>query len=370
MIEEFVNQIKKGSKIAIYGAGYAGLGLKKYIQENRKDICVHIFIDAYKEGDVDGIPIVDFKDIELVKNDIDLIICATKNSSFELTTVFNYLNIPNLCISENIQQYYRNEQISLKQRETSKIFQHEEDRKLYNLIWNARITNINDEIIEYVRKKHNISRNGQIRNYYTHYMEFINKNAIRTVIDGGFCNGVHSLAFKRNLQNIKKMYAFEPMYQNFKNEVYDKLIQKANFCEIIYKGLSEKDDELIFARNLKRPEASRIVNNEYEMRNGEIKEIIKVTSIDNFKAEKNIEKIDLIKMDIEGAELSALKGATNTIIKDRPQLAISIYHSAEDFITIPKYLNEKLKDYEFRLDHYSPKIYETVFYAIPKELLV
>ena len=73
-------------------------------------------------------------------------------------------------------------------------------------------------------------------------------------------------------------------------------------------------------------------------------------------------------MDIEGAELSALKGGMEIIKKYRPQLAISIYHSSEDFVNIPLYLSENLENYKFRIGHYSDTIIETVLYAIPNEL--
>ena len=73
-------------------------------------------------------------------------------------------------------------------------------------------------------------------------------------------------------------------------------------------------------------------------------------------------------MDIENAEQEALKGAEKTILRDRPQLAISIYHSDAQFFEIPIYLKEFLTDYEFRLGHYRDAVGETVLYAIPKEL--
>lgn len=95
--------------------------------------------------------------------------------------------------------------------------------------------------------------------------------------------------------------------------------------------------------------------------------IVDVTTIDKFCTERNVFP-DFIKMDIEGAELSALKGGMEIIKKYRPQLAISIYHSSEDFVNIPLYLSENLENYKFRIGHYSDAIIETVLYAIPNEL--
>ncbi len=95
--------------------------------------------------------------------------------------------------------------------------------------------------------------------------------------------------------------------------------------------------------------------------------VIDVTTIDKFCKDRNV-KPDLIKMDIEGAELAALKAGIETIKRYRPQLAISIYHSNEEFVSIPLYLGENLQNYTYKLGHYSPSICETILYAIPKEL--
>ena len=75
------------------------------------------------------------------------------------------------------------------------------------------------------------------------------------------------------------------------------------------------------------------------------------------------EKVTFIKMDIEGAEYAALKGAEKIIREQRPRLAISIYHKPSDIVEIPKLLLEYKDDYKFYLRHYSLIGNETVLYA-------
>jgi hypothetical protein len=53
-----------------------------------------------------------------------------------------------------------------------------------------------------------------------------------------------------------------------------------------------------------------------------------------------------IKMDIEGAELQALIGAQNTIVKNKPKLAICIYHSDEDMLRLAQWIHCKVPQYK------------------------
>ena len=77
------------------------------------------------------------------------------------------------------------------------------------------------------------------------------------------------------------------------------------------------------------------------------------------------ERADFIKMDIEGAELYALKGARNTIETYHPILAICVYHRREDLITIPEYIRTLYEGYKFYIRAYSLYSTELVLYAVP-----
>jgi FkbM family methyltransferase len=62
---------------------------------------------------------------------------------------------------------------------------------------------------------------------------------------------------------------------------------------------------------------------------------VQLTTIDELTSELKLQSVDFIKMDIEGAERQALRGAQQTIARFRPRLAISLEHTPTDAEEIP-----------------------------------
>lgn len=87
---------------------------------------------------------------------------------------------------------------------------------------------------------------------------------------------------------------------------------------------------------------------------------IKTVALDNCISDP----VTFIKMDIEGAELEALKGSREIIKKYRPRLAISAYHKKEDLVELPLYIKELVPEYKLYIRHYSNAGIETVLYAV------
>jgi hypothetical protein len=71
-------------------------------------------------------------------------------------------------------------------------------------------------------------------------------------------------------------------------------------------------------------------------------------------------------MDIEGAELDALRGAEGIIERDHPRLAISVYHKPEDIWEIPHYILRRHPGYKLYLRQHAV-FTETVCYGIWEE---
>jgi FkbM family methyltransferase len=90
---------------------------------------------------------------------------------------------------------------------------------------------------------------------------------------------------------------------------------------------------------------------------------VSTLKIDDVVGSADFPKVDFIKMDIEGAEQQALRGAEECIRRFKPKLAITVYHSLEDFWEIPQWIDELGLGYKFYLRHFTIHSEETVLFA-------
>ena len=195
---------------------------------------------------------------------------------------------------------------------------------------------------------------------YSSSTQNIKVNEGDVVLDCGGCYGDTALLFGYYAGGNKgKVYSFEFIPSNI--EIFKKNIalnKNISNVEIRPNPLWEKSDVKLFFKD--DGPGSSVSPDFFDGANGEVKTI----SIDDFIHNNSISKVDFIKMDIEGAELPTLKGAIDTLSKHKPKLAISIYHSMDDFVEIPEYLNNLGLGYKFYLGHYTIHAEETVLYAI------
>ncbi|CCO22584.1 FkbM family methyltransferase [Maridesulfovibrio hydrothermalis] len=177
------------------------------------------------------------------------------------------------------------------------------------------------------------------------------------VLDCGAAFGDVSLQFADRVGENGHVYCFEP-YHRFLRVYHENMRMNAELASRV--SLIEKGVWHISGETLSFIEGgggSRID----ESNQSSFK--ITTATIDETVASLDLSQVDFIKMDIEGAELNALRGAIKTLKKFRPKLAICLYHSPEDFHTIPYFLKSLDLGYEFSLNHHYINAWETVLYA-------
>lgn len=123
-------------------------------------------------------------------------------------------------------------------------------------------------------------------------------------------------------------------------------------------------DKITNLRIMSNGSMSMLVEKDRQAQNGDGE--MEVTDIDSLV---NGSCVSVIAMDIEGSEMRGLKGAADTIKRNRPALAVRVYHKPDDLITIPQYIRELNPDYKFylRYNHSAAFLranYETTLYAI------
>ena len=191
-----------------------------------------------------------------------------------------------------------------------------------------------------------------------------------------------------NYHELKPMYKYfcdydgVEMYTHLKNEVWVncgscygdtifRFISRGYDYSTIYGFEGDKKTFKRLKTNIEMLDESR--KSRIELRNEYIGVKGEKNSMDSIFKET---KISFINCDIEGAEIGLLRGAESVIKRDRPVIAICVYHSAEHIIEIPKLIEKYAIDYEFFLRkaaswRKSPfRTGETFIVAVPQERMV
>jgi FkbM family methyltransferase len=139
------------------------------------------------------------------------------------------------------------------------------------------------------------------------------------VIDGGGYEGTFSVYAAKVVGNNGKVIVFEPDTENCRKLKENVKLNGLENVTVINKALWYKDGKLKF-NNKHTAGASFYFNASPYATDTD------VVSIDNELGRLGIDKVDFIKMDIEGSELQALKGAERTLRNNKVNLAVASYH--------------------------------------------
>lgn len=200
----------------------------------------------------------------------------------------------------------------------------------------------------YCREKHYFNDN-----YYK-----ITDNEV--YVDCGAYIGDSVLDFCNYVKAYDKIYAFEMDGENFA-AMSNNLKGRNSIFQYNY-GVWSCDKELEYGIGTSdnEPMEGISVFKKEEGKNNHIR-TVKVKALDSLLSG---EKVTFLKMDIEGAEIEAIKGARRIIFEQKPKLAICLYHRTSDFWQIPLLLHEINPEYHFAIMHHSKEETDTILYAV------
>ena len=145
---------------------------------------------------------------------------------------------------------------------------------------------------------------GRVRSDEEFYIKYLREGDV--VIDAGANIGVCTLLSSNILGNKGKVFSFEPLKKTYHYLKRNVKISKHQNIKIFNIVLSDKKENIGFTDHYVS-DINHVDKNQ--------KTKVELIDLDSTLAKEKIEKINLFKIDVEGYELFALKGAVNTIKK-------------------------------------------------------
>ncbi|HEY0707505.1 MAG TPA: FkbM family methyltransferase [Polyangia bacterium] len=358
-----VDQIPKAARVALFGAGDVGARFAAFLQERRSDVVIDHFIDARVTGPIGGVRVVSPEAHFEGNAPVDLVIVTMLGADrvepqLRARGFERYLKLNQHLVPASGQLYTDGgTALAANLARVRALLAEPSDRALYDLLTSCRSAGHD----AFARFFAGFAFQGR------QYLDFLRPDAIKTVVEGGIWDGQSTARFLATWGESTRIIGFEPFIENFLESPRAPALLANPNVRIEPFGLWKHEDTLPLELRL---DGSSAIARGSAAPETKVKSI-DVVALDDYLPAQGIESIDLLKLDVEAAEPEVLLGATRTLRRCRPQLAISIYHQKQQMYEIPLFLARLLDDYVFRLGHYNPKtpFEETVLYGIPRELM-
>jgi len=192
-----------------------------------------------------------------------------------------------------------------------------------------------------------------------HYpLEIIDVQDHESFVDAGAYNGDTLLEFlKKTNHSFDEIYAFELDKDNFAalESTVNRLADQTKDKIYLYNyGVWNEEKILSYEAGYRKGEDSRIIENADAVNQA------KVGRLSDILKDK---RVTYLNMDIEGAEMEALHGAEELLVREKPKLAVSIYHKPQHLWEIPLYLKHLVPEYKIYIRHHAVLDCETICYA-------
>lgn len=343
LVKELLNKNSKRKKY-IVGLNKDAENLTKLVRFDG------VLNDFTPDKTIYGIKVISIADIPF---DAIVVNCSTSISPINLMKALHKHMIENIVtLHDLIDSNYINLKVpTFVEQQRSDIFNNIQDWiQIYNKLEDHKSKRIFEDVVSF-----RLTADISFMNKYTirfkeQYFEDFLKLNNETFADCGGFDGDTTEYFCSVDENYKSVKFFEPSKANMSKA--KKRLSCYKNIDFIPLGVSDKNEILTFNENAGSSSSIDVSG----------KSKIEVDKIDDVISEP----LTFIKMDLEGWELKALKGAFMQIKNNKPKLAIAVYHNAADFRNIFNYVLSIHSDYKIRMAHYSQGWSETIMFFTPE----
>jgi FkbM family methyltransferase len=168
----------------------------------------------------------------------------------------------------------------------------------------------------------NLFMYGYYEKHESTFWQYLTRNKIN-VFDIGANVGYFSLLASNNVKSgIGKVYAFEPITKTYERALHNIRLNNYTNIQLLQIAISDKNGLLTINVGNEENWGMSSVNRHNYLSGTE--ETISCQTLDTFVEQHNIHSVDVIKMDIEGSELRALRGMVDAINRFRPSVLIEV----------------------------------------------
>ena len=319
--------------VVVYGMGNGADKLIERFKKYNVEIADFFASDGFVRGHTfHGMRVKSFSEIKETYSDFVIVLSFASNRS-EVIEMLEAIDaefdmyVPDMPVAGEEyfdREFYNNNYDEI--RLAYDAFADEESRNAYASIINYKLT----------------GRMHYIMNAYSEKSELydeLNQAKIEVMVDAGAYNGDTLKEAIEHFPKLSRVVAIEPDPKNFKKLEKFSATLEAPSVQLVNAAVYDTvgGGEFISSGNRNSSISS---TSSYQHKDTDVS-LVSIDSLDT--------DADYIKYDVEGAELEALVGSRETILKKHPALLVSLYHRSRDIFAITNYLRREYPFYKMYL---------------------
>ncbi len=204
-----------------------------------------------------------------------------------------------------------------------------------------------------------LRRNPKLAGFYHYKAKGLGPHKGDHIIDVGAFTGDTAEMYLERLDGDAHVSALEPLQRNLDamaRTVEEKNLQGKVSIYPFAAGDAPGNAEIVSGAQSSDPRAT------LRLAQAPARETIRVETLDRLFLQGK-RRADFIKIDVEGFEPAVLSGGEKLIARDRPGMALALYHTPEQLFTLPAQLDAITPGYRFFLGHHPSAPYECELFA-------